>query len=230
MSKVMLSIEEPNSCDECPFSELETYGYYCQLLNKYINSLKRKEHSTIPKLCPLRELPDYRTETYKWEDRLLSLQDVIESMAYEIATYRHSNRYSHIEDVDDILREYEVDKIIKEMRKYGTNISPWLIYFASRADAVGTLFLIVAVAAFAICLIGFDDLTKNGFKLFISIGIISVILTVLTPTTETVYTMMVANELTSDNVQAIGKTGKDVIDYITDQIDKVVNDKEEDKK
>ena len=101
-------------------------------------------------------------------------------------------------------------------------ISPWTIYFASKADAVGTLFLIVAVAAFAICLIGFDDLTKNGFKLFISIGIISVILTVLTPTTETVYT--------SDNVQAIGKTGKDVIDYITDQIDKVVNDKEEDKK
>lgn len=109
-------------------------------------------------------------------------------------------------------------------------INPWTIYFASRADAVGILFLIVAVAAFAICLIGFDDLTKNGFKLFISIGIISVILTVLTPTTETVYTMMVANELTSDNVQAIGKTGKDVIDYITDQIDKVVNDKEEDKK
>ena len=109
-------------------------------------------------------------------------------------------------------------------------ISPWLIYFASRADAVRTLFLIVAVAAFAICFIGFDDLTKNGFKLFISIGIISVILTVLTPTTETVYTMMVSNELTSDNVQAIGKTGKDVIDYITDQIDKVVNDKEENKK
>ena len=33
-------------------------------------------------------------------------------------------------------------------------ISPWTIYFASRADAVGILFLIVAVAAFAICLMG----------------------------------------------------------------------------
>lgn len=121
MSKVMLSIEEPNSCDECPFSKLETYGYYCQSLNKYINSLKRKEHSTIPKLCPLRELPDYCTETYKLEDRLLSLQDVIESMAYEIAAYRYPNRYSHTEDVDDILREYEVDKIIKEMRNYETD-------------------------------------------------------------------------------------------------------------
>lgn len=106
-------------------------------------------------------------------------------------------------------------------------INPWLIYFASRADALGTLFLIVAIVAFVICWIEFDDLTKNGFKLFISIGIISVILTVLTPTTETVYTMMVANELTSDNIQAVGKTGKDVVDYITDQIDKIVNDKDE---
>lgn len=106
-------------------------------------------------------------------------------------------------------------------------ISPWLIYFASRADAVGTLFLIVAIVAFVICFIGFDNLTKNGFKLFISIGIISMILTVLTPTTETVYTMMVANEITPDNIQAIGKTGKDVVDYITDQIDKVVNNKDE---
>lgn len=106
-------------------------------------------------------------------------------------------------------------------------ISPWIIYFASRADALGTLFLIVAIVAFAVCLIRFDDLTKNGFKLFISIGIISVILTVLTPTTETVYTMIVANEITPDSIQAIGKTGKDVVDYITDQIDKVVNEDDE---
>ena len=108
-------------------------------------------------------------------------------------------------------------------------ISPWLIYFASRADALGTLFMNMTIIAFGICLIGFFDecLTKNGFKLFISIGIISAILTILTPSTETVYTMMVANEITPDNIQAIGKTGKDVVDYITDQIDKVVNDKDE---
>lgn len=63
MSKVMLLIEEPNSCDECPFSEyIEMWGYYCQSLNKYIDSLKKKEHSTIPKLCPLRELPSKK----KW--------------------------------------------------------------------------------------------------------------------------------------------------------------------
>lgn len=52
----------------------------------------------------------------------------------------------------------------------------------------------------------------------------------ITPSTETIYTMAVVNEITPDNIQAIGKTGKDVVDYITDQIDKVVNDKEENKK
>ena len=42
-------------------------------------------------------------------------------------------------------------------------ISPWLIYFASRADALGTLFMNVTIIAFGICLIGFFDecLTKK---------------------------------------------------------------------
>lgn len=39
--------------------------------------------------------------------------------------------------------------------------------------------------------------------------------------------MVTVNELTSDNIQAVGKTGKDVVDYITDQIDKIVNDDNE---
>ena len=39
-------------------------------------------------------------------------------------------------------------------------ISPWLIYFASKADAVVNLFLIATIVAFMICLVGFDVLTK----------------------------------------------------------------------
>jgi hypothetical protein len=39
--------------------------------------------------------------------------------------------------------------------------------------------------------------------------------------------MLVLDNVTTDNIQTIGKTGKDVVDYITDQIDKVVNDKDE---
>jgi len=118
-------------------------------------------------------------------------------------------------------------------------ISPWTIYFASRADSLKILagcILICCIIAICIAFIEGDIdygsvLTHKSFmKKCAIVSVISAVTLVITPSTETIYTMMVANELTSDNVQAIGKTGKDVIDYITDQIDKVVNDKEEDKK
>lgn len=57
--------------------------------------------------------------------------------------------------------------------------------------------------------------------------VVMTIITIMTPNTETIYTMMAVNEITPDNIQAVGKTGKDVVDYITDQIDKVINDKDE---
>ena len=53
--------------------------------------------------------------------------------------------------------------------------------------------------------------------------IISALLVVITPSKDTMYTMLALDNLTTDNIQAIGKTGKDVIDYVSDQIDKIVN-------
>ena len=118
-------------------------------------------------------------------------------------------------------------------------ISPWLIYFASRADNLTTFFgviagicSIIAMGAFFAGLAGYDEPFK--FRKTISKSIIGcvvmTIITIMTPNTETIYTMAVVNEITPDNIQTIGKTGKNVVDYITDQIDKIVNDKEEDKK
>lgn len=118
-------------------------------------------------------------------------------------------------------------------------ISPWLIYFASRADNLTIFFGVIAgicgsiaIGALFAGLAGYNEPFK--FRKTISKSIIGcvvmTIITIMTPNTETIYTMAVVNEITPDNIQTIGKTGKDVVDYITDQIDKVVNDKEEDKK
>ena len=115
-------------------------------------------------------------------------------------------------------------------------ISPWLIYFASRADNLTTFFGVIAgiCGSIAICtffagLVGYNEPFK--FRKTISKSIIGcvvmTIITIMTPNTETIYTMAVVNEITPDNIQTIGKTGKDVVDYITDQIDKVINDKDE---
>lgn len=115
-------------------------------------------------------------------------------------------------------------------------ISPWLIYFASRADNLTTFFGVIAgicgsiaVGTFLAGLTGYNEPFK--FRKTINKSIIGcvvmTIITIMTPNTETIYTMMAANEITPDNIQAIGKTGKDVVDYITEQIDKVVNEDDE---
>lgn len=115
-------------------------------------------------------------------------------------------------------------------------ISPWLIYFASRADNLTTFFGVIAgicgsiaIGALFAGLAGYNEPFK--FRKTISKSIIGcvvmTIITIMTPNTETIYTMTVVNEITPDNIQTIGKTGKDVVDYITDQIDKVVNEDDE---
>lgn len=118
-------------------------------------------------------------------------------------------------------------------------ISPWTIYFASRADSLKILagcILICCIIAICIAFIEGDIdygsvLTHKSFmKKCAIVSVISAVTLVFTPSTETIYTMAVVNEITPDNIQAVGKTGKDVVDYITDQIDKVVNDKKENEK
>ena len=116
-------------------------------------------------------------------------------------------------------------------------ISPWLIYFASRANNLTTFFgviagicSIIAMGAFFAGLAGYDEPFK--FRKTISKSIIGcvvmTIIKIMTHNTETIYTMAAVNEITPDNIQTIGKTGKDVVDYITGQIDKIVNDNKND--
>nr|DAZ81312.1 MAG TPA: hypothetical protein [Caudoviricetes sp.] len=118
-------------------------------------------------------------------------------------------------------------------------ISPWTIYFASRVDSLKILagcILVCCIIAICIAFIEGDIdygsvLTHRSFmKKCVIISIISAVVLVITPSTETVYTMVVANEITPDNIQAFGKTGKNVVDYITDQIDKIINKDDEKEK
>ena len=114
-------------------------------------------------------------------------------------------------------------------------ISPWLIYFAELADSINTTFLFVVWIAFIIMEFAFipymdnkkDEILKQCLKKSFIWFCISIAIVVITPSKDTVYTMVVLDNVTTDSIQAIGKTGKDVVDYITDQIDKIVNDKDE---
>lgn len=114
-------------------------------------------------------------------------------------------------------------------------ISPWLIYFAELADSINMTFLFVALIAFIIMAFAFipymdnkkDETLKQCLKKSFIWFCISIVIVVITPSKDTVYTMVVLDNVTTDSIQAIGKTGKDVVDYITEQIDKVVNEDDE---
>lgn len=124
-------------------------------------------------------------------------------------------------------------------------ISPWSIYLINVLSGLKNIF-IVAVAAAILVGIGNaiyflividspyynedDEKDQNKilnikkcFKKSVVGLIISALLFVITPSKDTMYTMLALDNLTTDNIQTIGKTGKDVIDYVADQIDKIVN-------
>lgn len=124
-------------------------------------------------------------------------------------------------------------------------ISPWSIYLINVLSGLKNIFIVAAAAAILVgignaiyFLIVIDspyyneDDEKDQNKILnikkcvkkSVVGlIISALLVVIAPSKDTMYTMLALDNLTTDNIQAIGKTGKDVIDYVSDQIDKIVN-------
>ena len=124
-------------------------------------------------------------------------------------------------------------------------INPWSIYLINVLSGLKNFFIAAVVAAIFVGIgsaIYFltviadpyydedDEKDQNKilnikkcFKKSVVGLIISALLVVIAPSKDTMYTMLALNNLTTDNIQAIGKTGKDVIDYVSDQIDKIVN-------
>lgn len=124
-------------------------------------------------------------------------------------------------------------------------INPWSIYLINVLSGLKNFFIAAEVAAIFVGIgsaIYFltvisnpyydenDEKDQNEilnikkcFKKSVVGLIISALLVVITPSKDTMYTMLALDNLTTDNIQAIGKTGKDVIDYVSDQIDKIVN-------
>ena len=122
-------------------------------------------------------------------------------------------------------------------------ISPWIIYLIDLVDKFqGIINVALCVLGLAIVVLGIawllvstdyyqDDSSivtcKKYLKKSIIWFVVSGLLFAVVPSKDTMYVMLTLDNVTTDNIQAIGKTGKDVVDYITDQIDKIVNDKDE---
>ena len=124
-------------------------------------------------------------------------------------------------------------------------ISPWLIYLIDLFDNLKGLLTIALILLgceivailiiWFVCFIDYHDerddnviivCKKRLKKLIIWLGISGLLFTAI-PSKDTMYTMLVLENVTTENIQDIGKTGKDMVDYIVNQIDKVVNEDED---
>lgn len=111
-------------------------------------------------------------------------------------------------------------------------INPWLIYFAGISENIQLICILIAICTFIFAVFHFMDEEKLD-KIVIIFGIIfmiSGISAALMPSKETIYTIAVVDRLTPDNIDQIGKSSEDVVDYIVNKIDQIVNDSDEKKR
>lgn len=101
---------------------------------------------------------------------------------------------------------------------------------------VGGLFAIAGLIALVIGGIEFTDYSKEkGLKILkwakqnIIIGILSALFAIFIPTKETCYQMIAATVVTPNNIEVVGETATNIVDYIIESVDALIEKEEEDK-
>lgn len=112
-------------------------------------------------------------------------------------------------------------------------ISPIWIYLIGISTGVQNTLLIAGgvILASIIAFTLFEDLDIlkricSIKKLFFT-GLLLIFLAVLTPSEKTCYAMLAASVITPDNIETVGETSKDIVDYIIESVDKLTEENEE---
>lgn len=93
-----------------------------------------------------------------------------------------------------------------------------------------TLVVVFIVGLLVMCEDGYDteDMeTWKRIKYFLIVGLACIFMTVIIPSEETCYKMVAANIVTPNNIEAVGGTATDIIDYIVDSVEEIIDGKED---
>ena len=112
-------------------------------------------------------------------------------------------------------------------------INPWIFYILQIVDTL--IIISVSVLVISLLLMGtmfimillmnaddeYKDIAKAAkkqFKRVLALTMFSSIMVIFIPSSDTIYKMLIADNLTPNNIQAIGGTLEDSIDYIAEKI------------
>ena len=112
-------------------------------------------------------------------------------------------------------------------------INPIWFYFIGLCDDIIEIATIISVfcllgtfVGYCLRLAGFEEEIKNKIpiKLFVIIGTIGVIISLIVPNSTTVKEMMIASVVTHENVDATIEDVKELIDYTIEKAGELNND------
>lgn len=92
-------------------------------------------------------------------------------------------------------------------------ISPWIFYLISVADALITLAIVAAFISFAWALFYLIDIRKPPRMAVVSV-VLSILIAVLTPDSDTITKMIIAQNVTYERVEIATDTVKSVYEDI----------------
>ena len=96
-----------------------------------------------------------------------------------------------------------------------------------------TLVVVFIVGLLVMCEDGYDTEDKDvmetwkRIKYFLIVGLACIFMTVIIPSEKTCYKMVAASIVTPNNIEAVGDTATDIIDYIVDSVEEIINGKED---
>jgi len=92
-------------------------------------------------------------------------------------------------------------------------INPWIFYFISFSDTLKWALCIFAIIAIIASLLMYEEDVELAKRAFI-VGCVSIIIWLFIPSKDTCYKMLVASQVTTENIENAKETVKDVVDYI----------------
>lgn len=101
-------------------------------------------------------------------------------------------------------------------------INPMLFYFIGVGTHIQVILIITAVL-FGVLFGGWAIADLKIYKKFLIPCIICAVIAALIPSKETCYTMMAATIITPDNLTTVTDSGKDLVDYVVDSVDKILD-------
>ena len=107
-------------------------------------------------------------------------------------------------------------------------INPWVFYLVDRVDVWHKVVGIIAMMAFMSLFVKylFDVESTIINKYSVKALVITVLMLSFLPSSSTIYKMIIADNVTPDNIQIVGESVEDGIDYIFEKINAVVEEME----